>query len=432
MRLVVGKFIRPEMMRATYQPGWRKIAEFFLIGIFTTVAIAVTIRYRLSQNTLPVAVAALIFLALVAPDARVAMRDVWIRAGRSWLGKLACILATWMLLSSFWAPDPHRSFTRSLTISLLIAIAITCSGALRTVRKAQIFPWLVIATVVAITFAVFNLLTSGIARTLINCCREGMQPDKTGSAIAIALTAWPAAGWLVLTGRKAAAALLVALAAALVFSSNSGASGIAIVAALVTVALGSFHKRAAVLLPLLIVLSGFATALTLGKLDNSLLSFNLGERLAAFHANERIQIWAYYTDFFWQRPWTGFGFNAEHTLGNPVLYKHYTTTIPPHFANLHTHNVELQVLLEFGVIGAVLVILTMCAGVARYWNDTRPEIVFFMAALSALAGATLVNFGLWEEWLLGVIAMTAILSVRLLQPDLPLNISEKPDSAANS
>ena len=101
MRLVVGKFIRPEMMRATYQPGWRKIAEFFLIGIFTTVAIAVTIRYRLSQNTLPVAVAALIFLALVAPDARVAMRDVWIRAGRSWLGQFACILATWMLLSSF-------------------------------------------------------------------------------------------------------------------------------------------------------------------------------------------------------------------------------------------------------------------------------------------------------------------------------------------
>ena len=119
-----------------------------------------------------------------------------------------------------------------------------------------------------------------------------------------------------------------------------------------------------------------------------------------------------------------FWINAEHTLGNPVLYKHYRTTIPPHFANLHTHNVELQVLLEFGVIGAVLVILTMCAGVARYWNDTRPEIVFFMAALSALAGATLVNFGLWEEWLLGVIAMTAILSVRLLQPDLPPNISE--------
>ncbi|WP_412774442.1 O-antigen ligase family protein [Nitrobacter sp.] len=260
-----------------------------------------------------------------------------------------------------------------------------------------------------------------------------MQPDKTGSAFAIALTVWPAAGWLVLTGRKTAAALLVAVAAALVFSSSSGASGIAILAALVTVALGSFHKRAAVLFPFLIVLFGFATALVLGKLDSHLLSLNIGERLAAFHANARMQIWAYYTDFFWQRPWTGFGFNAEHTLGDPVLYKHYTTTIPQTFANLHTHNVELQILLEFGVIGAALVILTMCAGVARYWNDTRPEIVFFMAALSAFAGATLVNFGLWEDWLLGVVAMTVILSVRLVQPDPPpLNTSETPDSAANS
>jgi O-antigen ligase len=259
-----------------------------------------------------------------------------------------------------------------------------------------------------------------------------MQPEKTGTAFAIALTVWTAAGWLVLTGRKAAAALLVALAAALVFSSSSGASGIAMLAALVTVALGSLHKRAAVLLPLLVVLFGFAIALILGNLDSHLLSLNLGEHLAAFHASERMQIWAYYTDFFWQRPWTGFGFNAEYTLGDPVLYKHYTTTVPPLFANLHTHNVELQVLLEFGVIGAALVILTMCAGVVRYWNDTRPEMVFFMAALSALAGATLVNFGLWEDWLVGVVAMTVILSVRLLQPDLPpLDTAEMPHYPKN-
>jgi O-antigen ligase len=421
------------MMRATDRSSWRKIAEIFLIAIVTTVAIATTIRYRLPQNTLPLAIAALIFLAFVAPVARAAMQNAWISAGRTWLGKFACIVAGWMLLSSFWAPDLHRSLTRSLTVLLLIATAITVSGALRIIPKARIFPWLVVATIIAIAFAVFNLLTSGIARTLIHCCREGMQPDKTGSAFAIALTVWPAAGWLVLTGRKAAAALLVAIAAALVFLSSSGASGMAMLAALVTVALGSLHKRAAVLFPFLIVLFGFATALILGKLDSHLLSLNIDERLAAFHASERMQIWAYYTDFFWQRPWTGFGFNAEHTLGDPVLYKHYTTTVPQLYANLHTHNVELQVLLEFGVIGAALVIMTMFAGVVRYWNETRPEIVFFTAALSAFAGATLVNFGLWEDWLLGVVATTVILSIRLLQPDLPLlKALEKPDSAANS
>jgi O-antigen ligase len=164
----------------------------------------------------------------------------------------------------------------------------------------------------------------------------------------------------------------------------------------------------------LLLLLAFLTAPFLEHLNFILHWSDVSAYLARFEASIRIEIWKFYGNLFWQQPWWGFGFRAERLLDPSVFPASLAGE-----ARLHPHQEPLQILFDFGVIGATLLFGTLFFIARRLMDDVRPQAVFAAAAVAAFLTAGLVNFSLWESWWLAVVSITFVLSNRLWnEPDV--------------
>jgi len=127
------------------------------------------------------------------------------------------------------------------------------------------------------------------------------------------------------------------------------------------------------------------------------------KRLAPASTDARLDIWALVAERVAQNPLRGWGLDASRLLPPPVP--------------LHPHNGPLQIWFELGAHGAVLaalvwwVLFDLCARAAR--QDR--------AGGAAAAGATAayftigaLSFGVWQEWWLGLGAVTAAVCAAML------------------
>jgi O-antigen ligase len=200
----------------------------------------------------------------------------------------------------------------------------------------------------------------------------------------------------------------------LVGVSRSGSAGLALIGGVVVIGVGQFLPRLAVMLPALLLLLAFLTAPFLEFLNFILQWHDLAAYLSRFEASIRINIWIFYRDLFWQHPWRGFGFRAERLL-DPSLFPTSVTGE----AKLHPHHEPLQVLFEFGAIGATLLFGTLFLVTRRLMDNVRPQAVCAAAAVAAYLAAGLVNFSLWESWWLAVASITFVVCNRLWTSGAP-------------
>jgi O-antigen ligase len=111
----------------------------------------------------------------------------------------------------------------------------------------------------------------------------------------------------------------------------------------------------------------------------------------------RLNIWTFAADHIQRHPFRGWGLDASRTFG---------PAIP-----LHTHNAQLQLWLELGAIGAALAGVFFCwlaYGVVRLSQRSRAEAAMAAAALVSYLVIGGLSFGVWQEWWLGLGAMTLI------------------------
>ena len=111
----------------------------------------------------------------------------------------------------------------------------------------------------------------------------------------------------------------------------------------------------------------------------------------------RMGYWSHAVDWIRAQPFKGWGLDASRSFAPGI--------------KLHPHNQPLQVWMELGVIGAVLA--------ASFWGLalaglSRPHAKVAAGAAAASASVYLlfgVNFGVWQEWWLGLGALVALLTV---------------------
>lgn len=111
----------------------------------------------------------------------------------------------------------------------------------------------------------------------------------------------------------------------------------------------------------------------------------------------RLNIWTFAADHIQSHPFRGWGLDASRTFG---------PAIP-----LHTHNAQLQLWLELGAIGAALAGVFFCwlaYGVVRLSQRSRSEAAMAAAALVSYLVIGGLSFGVWQEWWLGLGALTLI------------------------
>jgi O-antigen ligase len=251
-------------------------------------------------------------------------------------------------------------------------------------------------------------LTDGVVHRQFGCCAGGIQADKTGSTILLVLLLWPCAGWVAATGRRWFAILATVLICFIVAISGSGASGLAITAGVATLLIGWWRPRAVVASPLLLLLGGFAAILLLDQMNSITNAVTVLDRITGFHSAERLRIWSAYTDLFLHRPWTGFGPGSERFLNSPALHDAFVVAAAPDAVRLHSHNLPLQILVQTGIVGALILLAAATAATFRLTTNSRSVSPFAVAPISSYVAAGTVNFGIWEWWWLTLILVAMI------------------------
>lgn len=126
------------------------------------------------------------------------------------------------------------------------------------------------------------------------------------------------------------------------------------------------------------------------------------------YAAQRLEIWDFISRKALEKPILGHGLEATRaTTDFDIAYIfHETSTI------LHPHNFILQIWIELGLLGALLLAFLIKIGLRSAWQQTTPEsqAIFLPLAASLLVTAT-ISYGLWQGWWLGLIGIALIIMV---------------------
>jgi O-antigen ligase len=150
----------------------------------------------------------------------------------------------------------------------------------------------------------------------------------------------------------------------------------------------------------------------------------LAERLDLQHATwmqstaqQRILIWRQYATLIAKAPILGHGFDMSRVLRPEIkglaelpfdrVHKKPPLKLTP-FHGVHPHNAYLQIWFELGAVGAFLFMFCGIAILQRVKSVDVAAQPLIYATLGATATVLLSSYGLWQVWLLGLLAFTTV------------------------
>ncbi len=352
-----------------------------------------------------------------------------------WPERALALFLAWAAVSALWALDAVRTLTAvGCALAIMLAATVTARGASVEPREGILRMaeglWLGFAlglvyflvellTEQSIKIWVYNFLGVGPDDvkaawfTFSNGRLVAIEPvDLTRNAAPISLLLWPCLmavlGVVEQRWKLCIAALVGLLAASVVFLSPHEASKFALVAGALVFALcrlssvwtwrglGAAWIAACLLIVPAVLLAHRLDLHNAPWLQNS--------------AQHRIVIWNYTALETLRRPVFGAGALTTYVTGQFV--KPAVANAPgerqERTLSQHAHNVFLQTWYELGLIGALFLLGTGLAFVARLGRlgvEVQPFAAALFASGMVMAGT---SYGLWQTWFMALYGLTAI------------------------
>ncbi len=328
----------------------------------------------------------------------------------------------WACASAFWSPWRPADLDEQTGLKLVFMLAlygcaVSAARAVPEARLPRLLSGLATAAGVLALFLLFEALTSAAGyKVLLGLIGQTVRPDYAIKNVAqglyvLTLLAPPALAAVSGRTRWILGLVLGAgiIGPALVFGYDAPllALACAILAAGLVLGLPSLGPR------LLAGLSagGFLLAPVLAK---GAFALGLDERIAPLLSEswlQRLGYWGKAVDWIWARPLPGWGLDASRAFGPGI--------------QLHPHNAPLQIWMELGLIGAVAAAIVWAS---IFSGLSRPVRTPAAAAATATAVAYLVfgavSFGVWQEWWLGLGALSALACILVLRAR-PIDVSSR-------
>src|SRR5579875_3883140 len=311
------------------------------------------------------AIAGILALGLAAGGGRAGGRALAAPAA------IFAVLVAWGAISAAWSPIPAHSLTIALRLAGLFAAGLALAAAAPVLAAPE---------------------------RLVRCFFAGF-----ALGVAILIVQRATGGWLTrpFFVRGFVAPLLPAVAAATIAVLVGTAAQASLVAGVITAPL--FYRWRAMLAPaaaLAAVLVVVTAPLTFSRLAQIGPVLHIADRFKS-SVPHRLLIWSFVGDRIAEKPLLGWGLDASRAIpGGKEWIRPGQPWLP-----LHPHNAPLQLWLELGVPGAVLLALVM-AGLWRRLGVIGWPRLFAAASAGGLAAAmteTLGTYGIWEEWWIGTL-----------------------------
>ena len=386
------------------------------------------ILYAMGFLFLPVAVLATAqvwILAVTGVLSILAVRAVHGRFALSPNGLLVVLmilLVGWAAMSSLWSITPDRAIKTTLRIALVclsLIVLIDATNKLDQEQRRRFGYWLVGGTIAGLVLTGFFVLSSGIISVWLS------ENPVTGHELAtlnrtstvIALLVWPVALIVAQICNRYAAAAVIVLSALMLFALAPSTPLVAFAAGLVAFVIAwishGLGKR--------ILLLGFAASVIAIPLLDVLappviefLTANIASPNSEIH---RLVIWQFAAERIFEHPLIGWGLDASRAIPGKneelFLFQVGGAAVTGKAMPLHPHNALIQIWLELGLVGVILVGAIFSLIVASIptsaHNRAGPATLIAMTAC-ALSIAQL-GFGIWQGWwmtTLGLMVVTAI------------------------
>lgn len=391
-------------------------ATVLAVAIFAA-PIAAFLAYR---AVAPVAVIAAVVI-LVLESRR---RRVLFPIPQGLLLTAACIFVAWALLSTVWALDGGLAIrgTMTLTGNLLVGLFLFDSARkLDEAERSRIFIAALTGLIVTLCLVTVDIGMNGAITIAI---KGGVYNSAyglfwlNGCAAILALYLWPLAANLFATGKWwVVVVLFVATILAMNFLGYmSGMAALCVGVVSAVIALGG--RRVLLGMAVLTVCAVISAPLLPGRVLDPISIGGTPELSVPKAAVHRLHIWDFAAKRIGEQPLLGWGMNSSRVMpgGKTEVtdkFRNYGQSMP-----LHPHNFVLQVWLELGAVGA-LMLAFFCGGVFfallhNGWGRVRAAFAVgqFTTALALLT----FSFGIWQSWWLASLWLAASLLVALVGP----------------
>jgi len=308
-------------------------------------------------------------------------------------------------ISYYWTVSPDITLRKLPRLGILLLWGLLALAAVQNTTP-KIAEWAMTLTIMAFTGALVVIaieinFDNAIYRTLITLIKQSPPPSYVNGnvvnqpALLIALFLWPVGLALWLKGLRFFAIALIG--SALVIFATSGSQSVALAIIFGAVACGAtamFPHQIKLWLSLILI-GLMLAALKIPLLLQSLVQGY--ENLIPTSGLHRLEIWNFAISKIQERPLAGFGLDTSRILGESTS----SLAIPgASLLPLHPHNGFLQIWLELGLAGYVILgflCLWIIHKISRLKGARKVfSVGMLVCGLSLFATA----YGMWQSWVI--------------------------------
>lgn len=315
----------------------------------------------------------------------------------------------WAALSVFWAPDMTQSARTlaKLMGTAFIGLALIGSAAALFDAYARRILWFAFITFISVScLLLVDIYSGGIFSK--NVLGKGIYAPYGAfwlkpAASLLAIAMWPIAAFLWRDQRRFLAGFVIVLSIAVLHAIgvNTGliATVLGMVIAVCFLAMGSRRSWIAIGVLSLVYM---ATPVIVGsvlqpkEITSELSLVSPAQNSIAY----RLHIWHFAANAFFDKPFTGWGLNSSRFIGSDEVVSDAVRGEIGEAIPLHPHNAILQIFLELGIVGAVLILTLLGRVLLRMGADGWPpsDRVFAIGMFAAILLFYSASFSAWSSW----------------------------------
>jgi exopolysaccharide production protein ExoQ len=337
------------------------------------------------------------------------------------LVSLMVLLAGWAAFSAVWSITPDRAIKSSIRIALVFASLVVLIDAARNLdhnQRRRFGHCLVGGTVAGLVLTGIFVISSDIVSVWLGDAKltgkELSSFNRTSTVIAVLV--WPVALVIAQMYNRYAAAAVIVISALMLFALAPSTPLVAFAVGLIAFVIAWFSHRWGKRF-LILAFAGSVIMIPLLDLVMPVLTDFLLAHIPWPNSEiHRLVIWQFAAERIFEHPLIGWGLDASRAIPGGhtelFLYQIGTNPVTGQAMPLHPHNALVQIWLELGLVGIMIVgaIFSFAVASIPESNDNHAGPATLIATAACAFTIAQLGFGIWQGWwmaTLGLIVMIA-------------------------